>query len=121
MQCYSGIRVSDMQHLLNPGKYRVCDGVPFVMFVPKKTNKRKFKEANIPLNTLYPQLLTLYEKYKGKTFKFLPTTDDCFYFHIYEHLYEKSKFLDNDSWIYRFLPVRSSCRLRADKRVFLFS
>ena len=76
MQCYSGIRVSDMQQLLNPDKYRVCDGVPFVVFVPKKTNKRKFKEANIPLNTLYPQLLTLYNKYKGKTFKFLPTTDD---------------------------------------------
>ena len=65
-----------MQQLLNPDKYRVCDGVPFVVFVPKKTNKRKFKEANIPLNTLYPQLLTLYNKYKGKTFKFLPTTDD---------------------------------------------
>lgn len=76
MQCYSGVRVSDMRQLLNPEKFKEIDGEPFVVFVPKKTNKTKFKEANIPLNALYPQLASLYDKHKGKSYDFLPTSED---------------------------------------------
>ena len=76
IQCYSGVRISDMHQFLDTGNYKSVNGEPYVVFVPKKTNKKCFKEANIPLSALYPQLLDLYEKHKGKTYSFLPSDED---------------------------------------------
>ncbi|MCM1070100.1 MAG: site-specific integrase [[Clostridium] fimetarium] len=76
IQCYSGVRISDMHQFLDTGNYKSVNGEPYVVFVPKKTNKKCFKEANIPLSALYPQLSDLYEKHKGKTYTFLPNDED---------------------------------------------
>lgn len=75
IQCYSGVRISDMSQFLDPSNYAIKNGSPYVIFLPKKTNRKCFKEANIPLNALYPQLLDLYEKHKGKTYSFLPNDE----------------------------------------------
>lgn len=76
MQCYSGVRVSDLPQLLNPDNFRDIDGEPYSIFIPKKTEHSSSKEANIPLSHYYPHLLELYKKYKGQTFDFLPSDDN---------------------------------------------
>lgn len=76
MQCYSGVRVSDLPQLLDEANFRMIDGVPYSVFIPKKTENCSTKEANIPLSSLYPRLYELYKVYKGMTFSFLPSDDN---------------------------------------------
>lgn len=76
MQCYSGVRVSDLPQLLDEANFKMIDGIPYSVFIPKKTENSSTKEANIPLISLYPHLIELYNKYKGMTFSFLPSDDN---------------------------------------------
>lgn len=76
IQCYSGVRVSDIHQLLSSTNFIVVDGHKYTKFTPIKTqDSDSLKEASIPLDALYPNLYTLYEKHKDKTYPFLPTAE----------------------------------------------
>lgn len=76
MQCYSGVRVSDIHQLLSPTNFIIVEGHKYSKFTPIKTqDSDKPKEASIPLDALYPHLYTLYEKHKDKIYPFLPTAE----------------------------------------------
>lgn len=63
IQCYCGCRHEDLKLFLS-SDCKVIEGERYIVFTPQKTEKHGTK-AYIPLDKFYPQLATLWEKYKG--------------------------------------------------------
>lgn len=63
LQCWTGVRVSDIPQLLDSKNLEEIEGCPFSIFRPKKTQNNKKLRAQIPLSTLYPDAYTLVRKY----------------------------------------------------------
>lgn len=76
IQCYTGIRVSDINQFLDAKNFKMIDNQKYVVFIPNKNKRKSKKRASIPLELLYPALVPIYEKHKGESYDFLPTEED---------------------------------------------
>ena len=73
LQCWTGVRVSDVAKVLDSANIKVIDGVTFTIFRPEKTKMSKTIRAIIPLTTLYPKANDIVRKYKDNPPTFLAT------------------------------------------------
>ena len=73
LQCWTGVRVSDVAKVLDSANINVIDGVTFTIFRPEKTKMSKTIRAIIPLTTLYPKANEIVRKYKDNPPTFLAT------------------------------------------------
>lgn len=73
LQCWTGVRVSDVCKVLDKANLKKIDGNTFTIFRPEKTKKSKNIRAIIPLTTLYPKAYEIVNKYQNTTPQFLST------------------------------------------------
>lgn len=66
LQCWTGVRVSDLPQLLDSKNLKDINGEPFSVFRPQKTQNSKNLRAHIPLKTIFPEAYTLVQKYLDK-------------------------------------------------------
>lgn len=73
LQCWTGVRVSDVCKVLDKSNLKEIDGNTFTIFRPEKTKKSKNIRAIIPLTTLYPKAYEIVNRYLNTTPQFLST------------------------------------------------
>ncbi|MGM9851300.1 MAG: tyrosine-type recombinase/integrase [Muribaculaceae bacterium] len=73
LQCWTGVRVSDVCKVLDSSNLKEIDGVKFTIFRPEKTKKSKNIRAIIPLTTIYPKAYEIFSKYQDNAPQFLST------------------------------------------------
>lgn len=66
LQCWTGVRVSDISQLLSSANLKEIDGVTFSIFRPTKTKRSRKIRSIIPLTTIYPGAFDLVKAYLDK-------------------------------------------------------
>lgn len=65
LQCWTGVRVSDVAKVLDSSNLKDINGELFAIFRPEKTKNSKNIRAIIPLKTLFPKAFDIVQKYKN--------------------------------------------------------
>ena len=71
LQCWTGVRVSDLSQVLCSANLKTIEGEVFTIFRPEKTKNSKNLRAIIPLTKLFPAALDIVKKYLDKTPSFI--------------------------------------------------
>lgn len=71
LQCWTGVRVSDLPQVLCSANLKTIEGEVFTIFRPEKTKNSKNLRAIIPLSKLFPTALDIVNKYLDKTPRFI--------------------------------------------------
>lgn len=71
LQCWTGVRVSDLPQVLCSANLKTIEGEVFTIFRPEKTKNSKNLRAIIPLRKLFPAALDIVNKYLDKTPRFI--------------------------------------------------
>lgn len=71
LQCWTGVRVSDLSQVLCSANLKTIEGEVFTIFRPEKTKNSKNLRAIIPLSKLFPAAIDIVKKYLDKTPRFI--------------------------------------------------
>lgn len=71
LQCWTGVRVSDLSQVLCSANLKTIEGEAFTIFRPEKTKNSKNLRAIIPLSKLFPAAIDIVKKYLDKTPRFI--------------------------------------------------